>query len=450
MLRKSLPLEEVRNQKLLVRLDLSARNITGRKASYKGVKVALHISTPNGEGYPQLNIPEGDIPWQKGGFTAYVPPEATSCILMLGLEEVGGEAYFDNVEIYRQSPQPGVSAHLDTMQPPPGRRVLRGLNVSANVTAGDLHTIASWGANHIRWQLWNGFTDVPSNRGGLDNYRSWLHESITYMRLLLPLCDSLGLKVVVDLHSLPGGRLLERVGQEHRIFNDSLTQNAFRGLWKEIATDLKGKPAIWGYDLANEPIEGFLPGHLSDWQQLAQQTAKDIIAIDPTRHIIIEGAPGGSPDALRGFATLHDVPNTVYSFHMYEPAVFTHQGIFGLSGGVRYPGSIMGRYWDKNALRQYLAPIRTWQLQHNATIYVGEFSSVRWAPDSSSYNYLRDCISIFEDWGWHWAYHGYGYSDEWDGWSLEHDSDPDNHNKPTTPTDRLQLMMDSFRREEDN
>jgi hypothetical protein len=55
----------------------------------------------------------------------------------------------------------------------------------------------------------------------------------------------------------------------------------------------------------------------------------------------------------------------------------------------------------------------------------GEFSVIRWAP--GAVNYLRDCIELFEQCGWDWTYHAYR---EWDGWSVEHGSDPGNH-QPT-------------------
>ena len=56
-----------------------------------------------------------------------------------------------------------------------------------------------------------------------------------------------------------------------------------------------------------------------------KKTAKAIRVIDPQRAIIVEPAPWGGPGGLRDFAPI-DVPNVVYSVHMYEPHAFTHQG----------------------------------------------------------------------------------------------------------------------------
>lgn len=443
LLEKELPLSVVAGNKLLVRLKLRSKNIGSRKYSYQGVKVALHIVTPEGDSYPQLSMPDGNIDWQYAGFTAVVPANATSATLLLGLEMSSGEAYFDSLRVF-VLPAPSeptlqtraISTNSDV--------VLRGMNVSNHVTAEDLRTLAQWGANHIRWQLaWDGFPDTQADVVAVDEYLHWLRSSLAHVRELMPLCDSLGLKVILDLHTLPGGRQRAHAGQEHRIFSEPIVQQAFRDIWREVATDFRGEPALWAYDLANEPIEGYLPADVLDWQSLVQATAMDILAVDSNHYIVMEGAPGGAPQSLLGLYPLANVPKVVYSFHLYDPVLFTHQGLYGLDTGIRYPGLIAGRYWDKSALKQSLQGIRDWQIKNNASIYVGEFSAIRWAPDSSAYNYLRDCIDIFEEWGWNWAYHSFR---EADVWSVEHDSDPAHHEPSPTPTDRQLLLKEYFQR----
>jgi aryl-phospho-beta-D-glucosidase BglC (GH1 family) len=302
--------------------------------------------------------------------------------------------------------------------------------------------LSDWGVNHIRWQLaWDGFPNTQADVVGLDEYMQWLRNSLAHVRELMPLCDSLGLKAILDLHTLPGGRQRSRAGQEHRIFSDPILQQAFRDIWREIAAEFRHEPALWGYDLANEPNEGYLPSGVLDWQRLVQATAGDILAVDSTHYIIMEGAPGGAPQSLLGLYPLTNVPRVLYSFHLYDPVLFTHQGLYGLDTGVHYPGSVSGRNWDKTVLKQSLQSIRDWQMKYNASIYVGEFSAVRWAPDSSAYNYLHDCISIFEEWGWSWAYHAFRESDVW---SVEHDRDPSHHEPSPAPTERQLLLIEAF------
>ena len=74
--------------------------------------------------------------------------------------------------------------------------------------------------------------------------------------------------------------------------------------------------------------------------------------------------------------------------------------------------SLTGETWNKDWLRKAVQPIRDFQLRHRCRIYVGEFSAAAWAPGAE--NYLRDAISLFEEYGWDWTYHAFRESPIWD------------------------------------
>ncbi len=107
----------------------------------------------------------------------------------------------------------------------------------------------------------------------------------------------------------------------------------------------------------------------------------------------------------------------------------------------RYPGEIEGKRWDKAQLEAALKPVVEFQRKYGVHIYIGEFSAIRWAPDGSACRYLKDLIDIFEAHGWDWSYHAFR---EWDGWSVEHGSDPKDHRRAKSPTDREQLLRSWF------
>jgi hypothetical protein len=88
-----------------------------------------------------------------------------------------------------------------------------------------------------------------------------------------------------------------------------------------------------------------------------------------------------------------------------------------------------------------LQVVRDFASDYGVAIYIGEFGSIRWAPDNSSYRYLKDCIDVFEEEGWDWAYHAFR---EWDGWSVEHGSDKNDRRRSTEPTDRELLLRSWF------
>ena len=89
--------------------------------------------------------------------------------------------------------------------------------------------------------------------------------------------------------------------------------------------------------------------------------------------------------------------------------------------------------------------MREFQLRHGAKIYCGEFSAVAWAPGADQY--LRDCIDMFEEYGWDWSYHAFR---EWDGWSVEktwtgREGDRDIF-VPDPDTPRRRALLDGFAR----
>jgi aryl-phospho-beta-D-glucosidase BglC (GH1 family) len=298
-----------------------------------------------------------------------------------------------------------------------------------------------WGANLVRWQL---IRTGPSAKITTEaEYEAWLQSELARLDAMLPLCEKYGLHVVLDLHSPWGGKPTTSgyVGSDAGLFTSKAAQDRFVEDWKRMAQRYKNAKMIWGYDLVNEPVEGVVAEDCDDWRGLAERTAKAIRTIDAERAIIIEPADWGGPGALAGFLPI-DVPNIVYSVHMYEPGQFTHQGVHDKDGpAYRYPGMIAGKEWNKAELEKALAPVVEFQKKWNVSIYIGEFSAIRWAPDQSAHRYLKDVIEIFEERGWDWSYHAFR---EWSGWSVEHGEDRNNTRPAAEPTERQQLLMQWF------
>ena len=327
----------------------------------------------------------------------------------------------------------------------------------------DLKALAGdWKANHIRWQFnWgNDFPNGPADTASIEEYNAWIDQQCEQLDKMLPELERCGVRVTLDLHTPPGGRLGKGL-YEMRMFKEKQFQDAFVATWQKLAQRYKDAQAIWSYDLLNEPMESAIIFPVAgkdlniqiegilNWRELALKTSKEIRKIDPDKTIVIEPAPGAEPYAFEGFVPFDktEVPNVVYSVHMYLPHSFTHQGVkdFPLIGLV-YPGLMPdGKYWDREQIRNSLQAVRDFANDYDVAIYVGEFGSIRWAPRNSSYRYLRDCIEIFEEDGWDWAYHAFR---EYDGWSAEHTTDQNNLNPAAEPTDRELLLRSWFEKNE--
>lgn len=443
MIIRALPAEAVRGCVISCAGRVRAENVSAKPQPWNGVKFMLPIAAASGRQWPQARIEVGTFDWKPVRFAVRVPADATEVTLCLGLEAVTGKVWFDDVKI--TVARPPVAARP---KPAPVRHKghdlprLRGAMVSPRtLRESDLATLGGeWKANLVRWQLIRSAR--PGTSVSLDEWDRWLDEELKRLDAMLPTLEKYGLYVALDLHSPPGGQGTAGgyAGSDGGLFADKACQDRFVSAWERMARRYKGSKVIWGFDLANEPVEDSWTGEVDDWHALAERTARAIRAIDPNRTLIVEPAEWGGPDGLRHFVPV-DVPNVVYSVHMYIPHEFTHQGVHSPSGPIRYPGTIGGKQWDKAALRAALEPAVQFQKAYNVHMYIGEFSAIRWAPDGSAYRYLRDLIEVMEELGWDWSYHAFR---EWDGWSVEHGEDRANRERSASRTDRERLLRDWF------
>jgi endoglucanase len=442
MIRLPLDLTRFRGCLLAFECLAKAENVTRPAASYLGVKFMLHYQSPaTGPVWQNENDVFGSFEWRKLAFTTRIAPDATAGELNLGLQGSSGTAWFDEVRVtvlkipvHRPAPM---------ANPPPlfkGHSLprLRGVMSPDEFSEADLRTLgAEWGANLIRWQITRNWGKVGTDRDPAE-YDRWLDAEIGGLDRALDACRRHGMLAVIDMHSPPGGRYSNK---DLAIFHELPYQDHWIANWEKIARRYRGNPAVWAYDLVNEPVQNSpSPAGVADYLGAQVRAARAIRAIDPDTPIMIEAAEW---DSAAGFRDLEpvDIPRVIYQVHMYAPGSFTHQGVHSKSAPITYPGLIEGVEWNKERIRATLQPVREFQLAYNVHIYAGEFSAIRWAPGAAAY--IRDCIGIFEEYGWDWSYHAYR---EWDGWSVEHDANPDNHQPATAITDRKQVLLDWFRK----
>jgi endoglucanase len=444
--RVRLPAETLRGCTVRGSAMVRSQDVSAKPNPWNGIKFMLAIETPDRKLWPQASLDKGTFAWKRAVFSTKIPADATAVTLMLGLEQVTGRVCFDDVKLVvakpprtaKPAPAPGIAFKGHDLPR------LRGAMIGPRIDADGLRTLGrDWNANLIRWQLIrHGRPGEPSS---LSDYDAWLEGELQRLDAALPVCERYGIYVALDLHSPPGGKATASgyIGSDDRLFTDRAVQDKFVDVWQRIARRYKGVGTIWGFDLANEPVEEFVEEGCDDWHGLAERTARAIREIDPGRTLIVEAPPWGSPESLADFTPLA-VPNVVYSAHMYVPHQFTHQGVHQRNQPpVEYPGEIAGKHWDKAALRVALQPVADFQRDYNVHIYMGEFSAIRWAPGDSAHRYLRDVIDIFEENDWDWSYHAFR---EWNGWSVEHGPDRNDTRPAAEPTDRQRLLQEWFGR----
>lgn len=191
-------------------------------------------------------------------------------------------------------------------------------------------------------------------------------------------------------------------------------QDSIVAVWQELARRYRGRTAMAGFDLINEPKPpGSLQAQSDAFVQLAGRLIEGIRAVDPERMVIFEPAPSGN--AHFGFKPLKaplPYKNVLYSAHFYKPDEVTHQGVGGKASDEPYPG----RRGDRDELQRFVEPLRAFARRHNVPVYVGEFSCVRWAPGDSAEQWTRDVLELFKTERWSWTFHAFR---GWHGWDHE-------------------------------
>ncbi len=128
----------------------------------------------------------------------------------------------------------------------------------------------------------------------------------------IDLAEEVGINIILDFHSYFGGTP----------FPQSYGEEQTTKAWEQVARHCKNRSMLVYYELMNEPDGGFMK---TNWPEMQGRILKAVRAIDSKHTIIVGGTDANS------YRTLKDLPdygddNLIYTFHLYDPHLFTHQG----------------------------------------------------------------------------------------------------------------------------
>ena len=185
------------------------------------------------------------------------------------------------------------------------------------ITEADIAFVAETGANTVRlpfhYKLFTGEDYMGSNDP---------EEGFRRFDDLIGWCRKHGLKVILDMHSCPGGQ----AGTNHDdsygypwLFRSEAIQRQYCDIWRRIAARYADEPVVLAYDLMNEPIlwdhsdRDGLKAKLAKVQRMAADAIREV---DRNHVIIFAGAHGNSNFApFDGFAFGE---NEMLSCHYYS------------------------------------------------------------------------------------------------------------------------------------
>ena len=245
MIRLPLDLTRYRGYRLLFECMAKAENVTKPSQPYLGVKFMLHYQSETaGPFWQNQNGVFGSFDWRPLRFAAPIAPDATGGYIELGLQDSSGKVWFDAIKVtVHKGPPP--ARPKPPANPGPvfkGHDLprLRGVMSPNTFRDEDLRVLGmEWNANVIRWQITRNWGRVGTERD-LPEYDRWLESELEDLDKVLDASRRYGLKVVVDMHSPPGGRYKNKdlaiIYQRHwnRRVSPGEALYAYRGAGKEL------------------------------------------------------------------------------------------------------------------------------------------------------------------------------------------------------------------------
>jgi len=287
------------------------------------------------------------------------------------------------------------------------------------ITEPDFARMAEWGMDHVRLPV-DYFIFERDEEPGV-----YLESGLQYIDNTIQWASRHNLNVVLDLHHAPG--FFFGNGDKNNLFSNRESQLRFIHIWEFFAARYSGEGDSLRFELLNELVwENSDP-----WNALWQETAAAIHAVAPDRKIIIGGNRWNSVYELKNLH-ISDNPKILYTFHMYDPFLFSHQRAGWIPDHVNYKKPVTYPYLfddhceyykdnvpanmgpgimiDKNYLRKVFEPAAEFIRTNNRPLYLGEYGAISHADDDSAVRWYNDVADLCLEYGIGravWSYRGF-------------------------------------------
>ena len=260
---------------------------------------------------------------------------------------------------------------------------------------------------------------------------------LDFLDQIIDWTEELGLHLILDNHSFGLG------GATTAAIHQPLSK-----VWPQLAGHFLDRDSTLYFEIKNEPwgISEII------WDTIQQNIVNLIREIDSNRTLIVGPASWNSYNNLADMINYTD-DNLIYTFHFYDPFIFTHQGAswtdpsmeplvgvpfpYGASAMPPCPSELVGTWIQSNMagyssqgtvthIRSLIDIAASFRAARDVPIYCGEFGvlnhnadpdqRVEWYEATTQY---LDSLSI----GWTmWDYHGgFGVFERYSGGMFDHD-----------------------------
>lgn len=276
----------------------------------------------------------------------------------------------------------------------------------------DIRKIADMGFDHVRLPI---DYEVLEQEDGQP-----IEEGYALVSRVVDWCKSAHLKIVLDLHKAYGYDFNDAGAEgKNDLFTNEKLKQRFVRLWVRIATRFQEYDHVV-FELLNEVVE---KENAVLWNALIDETMKAIRTITRDIPVIYGGIQWNSVKTLK----LLEQPkyeNVIYTFHFYEPLLFTHQKAYWVPAmdpeeDILYPES-MQYYCEKSEKLGYQGEVVTKAKSQTmgtefiremileaviaakkaeVPLYCGEFGVIDAAPLPDTLRWFRDVEQVFSEYG---------------------------------------------------
>ena len=131
-----------------------------------------------------------------------------------------------------------------------------------------------------------------------------------FMDQIIGWAEELNIYVLLDNHATSGS-----------VFKDGNLEASLISMWTQLAEHYKNRSNFIVYEIINEPHD------ISDskWNGIQKNVLAAIRQVDTQHTVVVTPAGWGGYSNLK-YLSIYNDDNLIYSFHFYDPFLFTHQG----------------------------------------------------------------------------------------------------------------------------
>ncbi|NLI38681.1 MAG: glycoside hydrolase family 5 protein [Clostridiaceae bacterium] len=274
----------------------------------------------------------------------------------------------------------------------------------------DIKQIAAWGFDHIRLPIDCEVLETAEGAKKPEGYQ--------YVSNAVSWSQKCNLNIILDLHKAYGYDF-NNAGDssKNNLFTSPELKKRFIRLWENISNEY-GSYGNVAFELLNEVVE---EENTDSWNQLIRETVSVIRKTTRETPIIYGGICWNSASTLKYLEVPQD-KNTIFTFHFYEPLVFTHQKAYWVEKidkkkDIFYPETM--DYYRKHSaelgvqgkpaidsqseamgpefMREKVMEAIEAAEKAGVGLYCGEFGVIDQAPVMDTLRWFQDVDKVFRD-----------------------------------------------------